>query len=57
MLWVEGHRTGSATAWALWTLTVAITLRATLGFAALNIDDTTAARGKITAEAWICALA
>ena len=50
MLWVEGHRTGSATAWALWTLTVAITLRATLGFAALNINDTTAARGKITAE-------
>jgi hypothetical protein len=49
-LWVEGYRGGSAAAWALWTMTVAITLMATLGFAALNIADTTAARGKIAAE-------
>jgi hypothetical protein len=49
-LWVEGYRGGSAAARALWTMTVAITRTATLGFAALNIADTTAARGKIAAE-------
>lgn len=54
-LWVEGYRGGSAAAWALWTMTVAITLMATLGFAALNIADTTAARGK-QPKAWACKL-
>lgn len=37
-------------AWALWTITIVITLMATVGFAALNIADTTAVRGKIAAE-------
>ena len=49
-LWVEGHRAGSGVAWALWTITIVITLMATVGFAALNIADTTAVRGKIAAE-------
>lgn len=49
-LWVEGHRAGSGVAWALWTITIVITHMATVGFAALNIADTTAVRGKIAAE-------
>lgn len=49
-LWVEGHRAGSGVAWALRTITIVITLMATVGFAALNIADTTAVRGKIAAE-------
>ncbi len=49
-LWVDGHRASSGVAWALWTTTLVITLMATIGFAALNIADTTAARGKIAVE-------
>ena len=52
-LWVDGHRAGSGVAWALWTVSIVITLMATVGFAALNIADTTAARGKIAAESMI----
>ena len=52
-LWFNCHRVGSAVAWALWTVTIVITFMATVGFAALNIADTTAARGKIVAEAVI----
>jgi len=50
-LWFTCHRVGSAVAWALWTVTFVITFMATVGFAALNIADATAARGKIVAEA------
>jgi len=49
-LWVGGHRAGSGVAWALWVATIMITLMATVGFAALNIADTTAERSKIAAE-------
>ena len=38
-------------AWLLWSITIVITLMATIGFAALNVADTTAARGKIAADA------
>jgi len=50
MLWVEGNRSIAAMAWSVWSLTVAIALMATVGFAALNIADTTAARDQIAAQ-------
>lgn len=40
----------AAVAWALWTITIAVALMATVGFAALNIADTTAARAKAVTE-------
>jgi hypothetical protein len=40
----------AAVAWALWTITIAVALMATVGFAALNIADTTAARAKTVTE-------
>jgi MarR family len=43
-LWTDGRRMAAAVAWALWTITIAVALMATVGFAALNIADTTAAR-------------
>jgi hypothetical protein len=46
----DSHRVGSGVASALWIATMMITLMATVGFAALNIADTTAARSKIAAE-------
>jgi len=50
-LWVERYRAAGAVAWLLWSITIVITLMATIGFAALNVADTTAARGKIAADA------
>jgi hypothetical protein len=49
-LWLERHRAAALVAWAVWSMTVAITLMATIGFASLNIADTRATRGKIAAE-------
>jgi membrane protein implicated in regulation of membrane protease activity len=49
-LWFERHRAAAVTAWAVWTMTIAITLMASIGFASLNIADTIAARAKIAAE-------
>jgi hypothetical protein len=49
-LWFERHRAAALTAWAVWTMTIAITLMASIGFASLNIADTIAARAKIAAE-------
>src|SRR5450755_579547 len=43
-LWTDRRRMAAAVAWALWTITIAVALMATVGFAALNIADTTAAR-------------
>jgi hypothetical protein len=46
----------AAVAWALWTIAVAVALMATVGFAALNIADTTAARaGTVTERAALTA--
>jgi hypothetical protein len=49
-LWTDRRRMAAAVAWALWTITVAVALMATVGFAALNIADTTAARAKTVTE-------
>src|SRR5215475_4863091 len=38
-LWVDGHRVVAGIAWALWAVTIMITLIATIGFAALNVTD------------------
>jgi hypothetical protein len=43
-LWTDRRRMAAAVAWALWMITVALALLATVGFAALNIADTTAGR-------------
>src|SRR5450631_1094070 len=49
-LWTDRQRMAAAVAWALWTITIAVALMATVGFAALNIADTTAARAKTVTE-------
>ena len=49
-LWTDRRRMAAAVAWALWTITIAVALMATVGFAALNIADTTAARAKAVTE-------
>jgi hypothetical protein len=48
--WVGGHRVVAGIAWALWTVTIVMTLMATIGFAALNVTDTVAARSRVAAE-------
>jgi hypothetical protein len=50
VLWSDRQRVASGIAWGLWTMTILTALLATVGFAALNITDTTAARSQITAE-------
>ena len=49
-LWTDCRRMAAAVAWALWTITIAVALMATVGFAALNIADTTAARTKAVTD-------
>jgi hypothetical protein len=49
-LWTDRRRMAAAVAWALWTITIAVALMATVGFAALNIADTSAARAKTVTE-------
>jgi len=49
-LWQDGKRGESLIAWGLWSTTIVIALLATIGFASLNIADTTAARGRIADE-------
>jgi hypothetical protein len=49
-LWTDRRWIAAAVAWALWTITIAVALMATVGFAALNIADTTAARAKTVTE-------
>jgi hypothetical protein len=48
--WTDRRRMAAAVAWVLWTITIAVALMATVGFAALNIADTTAARAKTVTE-------
>jgi hypothetical protein len=49
-LWTDRRRMAAAVAWALWSITIAVALMATVGFAALNIADTTAARASTVTE-------
>jgi len=49
-LWTDRRRMAAAVAWALWTITIAVALMATVGFAALNMADTSAARAKTVTE-------
>jgi hypothetical protein len=49
-LWTDRRRMAAAVAWALWTITIAVALMATVGFATLNIADTTAARAMTVTE-------
>jgi MarR family len=49
-LWTDCRRIAAAVAWALWAVMIAVALMATVGFAALNIADTTAARAKTVTE-------
>lgn len=49
-LWQDGKRSEAAMAWGLWGTTIVTALMATIGFAAVNIADTTAARGSIASE-------
>jgi MarR family len=49
-LWSDHRRMAAAVAWALWTITIADALMATIGFAAVNIADTTAARATTVTE-------
>ncbi len=49
-LWTDRRRMAAAVAWALWTIMIAVALMATVGFAALNIADTTAARASTVTE-------
>jgi hypothetical protein len=49
-LWFERHRAAAVVAWAVWTMSIAVTLMATIGFASLNIADTIAMRAKIAGE-------
>ena len=54
--WTDRRRIAAAVAWALWTITVVVALMATVGFAALNIADTSAARaGTVTERAALTA--
>jgi hypothetical protein len=48
-LWVD-RRAAAGVAWALWTVTIVVALMATIGFTALNIADTMAARDKIAGQ-------
>ncbi len=50
-LWLDRHRAVALTAWLLWFVTIGCALLATIGFAAVNISDTTAARDKLAGEA------
>ena len=55
-LWTDHRRMAAVVAWTLWTITIAVALMATVGFAALNIADTTAARAKtVTGRATLTA--
>jgi hypothetical protein len=46
-LWLNGKRALAMVGWAIWAVTFASALMATVGFMAVNIADTTAARGTV----------
>jgi hypothetical protein len=49
-LWTDRRHMAAAVAWTLWTITIAVALMAMVGFAALNIADTTAARARTVTD-------
>ena len=49
-LWTDRRRMAAAVAWALWSIMITVALMATVGFAALNIADTTTARASAVTE-------
>jgi len=46
-LWADRRRTVAAAAWAVWGVVLVFTMLATIGFASVNIADTTAARTRV----------
>jgi len=46
VLWRDARYGLTVAAWSVWTITVAITLMSTIGFASVNIADTTLARAE-----------
>jgi hypothetical protein len=46
-LWQDGKRVEGLIAWGLWGSTIVIALMATIGFASVNIADTTASRDRV----------
>jgi hypothetical protein len=50
-LWRDRHAVSSAAAWAIWLIALGMTLLAALGFAATNIGDGVAGRGRLAADA------
>jgi glucan phosphoethanolaminetransferase (alkaline phosphatase superfamily) len=46
-LWADGRRTVAGAAWAVWGVVLVVTLLASVGFASMNIADTTAARARV----------
>jgi len=50
MLWLDRRLGAAAMAWGLWSLTAAIALLASIGFASLNIADVTAARSRTASD-------
>jgi len=49
-LWRDGHAVASIAAWSIWLIALMMTLLASLGFAATNIGDGVAGRGKVASE-------
>jgi hypothetical protein len=50
-LWRDHNVVSASAAWAIWTIALGMTLLAAIGFAATNIGDGVAGRGKHVAEA------
>jgi hypothetical protein len=46
-LWADGRRTVAGAAWAVWGVVLVVTLLASVGFASINIADTTAAGARV----------
>ena len=50
-LWRDHHFMAAAAAWAIWLIALGMTLLAAIGFAATNIGDGVAGRGRLATEA------
>ncbi|MPZ36797.1 MAG: hypothetical protein GEU95_01835 [Rhizobiales bacterium] len=50
-LWRDRHILSASSAWAIWLIALGMALLAAIGFAATNIGDGVAGRGKLAAEA------
>jgi hypothetical protein len=49
-LWRDRHRVAGIAAWSIWLIALMMTLLAAMGFAATNIGDGVAGRGKVASE-------